>query len=183
MRMVTVGTAGALLGAAILLLPPGAAAQSLGEAAERAKKERKGKPAKVITETDLRRAGTVGTVTEAPVVAAESETSEAPAKEGTAAPAKEGTAAPAKEKTEDDLRAESEAAWRQRIQKAREDVTRLNAEAAQLQTSLNDLSQNVYGATRNGMMNRLEEVKKQLSAAQQSISDLEEEGRRSRYRQ
>jgi hypothetical protein len=173
MRIVTVGMAGALLGGAILLLPPGVAAQSLGEAAERARKERKGKPAKVITETDLRRAGTA----EAPVAAAEtSETSEAPAKEGTAA------AAPAKEKTEEELRAEAEAAWRQRLQKAREDVTRLNAEAAQLQTSLNDLSQNLYGTTRTGMMSRLEEVKKQLSAAQQSVSDLEEEGRRSRYR-
>ena len=170
MRIVTVGTAGALLGAAILLLPPGAAAQSLGEAAERAKKERKGKPAKVITETDLRRAGTV---TEAPVASETSDTTEAPAKEG--------TAAPAKEKTEEELKAEAEAAWRQRIQKAREEVTRLNAEAAQLQTNLNDLSQNLYGATRASMLNRLEEVKKQLSAAQQSVSDLEEQGRRSRY--
>lgn len=171
-------TAGALLGIAILILPPPAATQSLAEAAERAKKERKGKPAKVITESDLRRAGTgPGTVTEAPVASETSETSETPAKEG-------APAAPAKtEKTEEELRAEAEANWRERLQKAQADVTRLNAEAAQIQTALNDLSQNLYGATRTGMLSRLEEVKKQLSAAQQSVTDLEEEGRRSRFRQ
>jgi len=67
------------------------------------------------------------------------------------------------------------------VQKAQADVTRLNAEASALQTSLNDLSQNLYGANRANIMNRLDEVKKQLATAQQAVSDLQEEGRRSRF--
>jgi uncharacterized phage infection (PIP) family protein YhgE len=180
-----VSTAAALLAAALLTLPQVVSAQSLGEAAERAKRERErraGKP-KVITDQDLRSAGS--RVQELPVSSSESEdaTEAAPAAEGTTT---EGTpaAAPAKaEKTEDELRAEAEAKWRERVQQARAEVSRLSAEANQLQTSLNDLSQNIYGSNRAATLTRLEEVRKQLSTAQQSIADLEEEGRRSRFRQ
>jgi len=38
-----------------------------------------------------------------------------------------------------------------------------------------------YGANRANIMNRLDEVKKQLATAQQAVSDLQEEGRRSRF--
>jgi hypothetical protein len=170
--------AAALLAAALLALPQVASAQSLGEAAERAKKERKGgSKTKVITETELRQAGAGRP--EAPVSSSETATEAAPAAEGAAA----ATAAPAKpEKTEDELRAEAEAKWRDRVQKAREEIGRLNTEANALQTSLNDLSQNLYGSNRTATMNRLDEVKKQLAAAQQAVADLEEEGRRSRFR-
>jgi hypothetical protein len=169
-----VSVAAALLAAAFLAFPMAASAQSLGEAAEKAKRERKGKT-KVITETELRR----GTL-EPPVTSSEtteaSDSKETP-KEGTAA------AAPAKaEKTEEELRAEAETKWRERVQKAEADVTRLRAEANQLQTALNDISQNLYGATRTGMLNRLESVNKDLAAAQQTVADLQEEGRRARYR-
>jgi DNA repair exonuclease SbcCD ATPase subunit len=180
-----VSTAAALLAAALLTLPQVVSAQSLGEAAERAKRDRErrgGKP-KVITDQDLRSAGS--RVQELPVSSSESEgaTEAAPAAEGATT---EGTttAAPAKaEKTEDELRAEAETKWRERLQQARAEVSRLSAEAAQLQTSLNDLTTNVYGSNRAATMTRLDEVKKQISAAQQSVTDLEEEGRRSRFRQ
>jgi chromosome segregation ATPase len=167
----------ALLAAALLALPRVASAQSLGEAAERAKKERKGgSKTKVITDTELRQAGAGRP--EAPVSSSETATEAPPAAEGAAA-----TGAPAKpEKTEDELRAEAEAKWRDRVQKARDEIGRLNTEANALQTSLNDLSQNLYGAHRTATMNRLDEVKKQLAAAQQAVADLEEEGRRSRFR-
>jgi len=176
-----VSTAAALLAAALLTLPQAVSAQSLGEAAERAKRERarKGGKPKVITEQDLRRAGS--RVPEPPVSSSETATEAAPAADAAAATA---ATAPAKaEKTEDELRAEAEAQWRDRLQKARDEVSRLNAEANQLQTSLNDLSQNLYGSNRAATMTRLDEVKKQLAAAQQSVADLEEEGRRSRFRQ
>lgn len=169
--------AAALLAAAVLALPQAVSAQSLGEAAERAKKERKGgTKTKVITDAELRQAG--GTRPEPPVTSSEPEPAAAPAPAEGAAPA----TAPAKaEKTEDELRAEAQAAWRGRVQKAQADVTRLNAEASTLQTSLNDLSQNLYGSNRANTMNRLDEVKKQLATAQQAVADLEEEGRRSRF--
>ena len=64
----------------------------------------------------------------------------------------------------------------------RADVTRLSSEASQIQTALNDISQNLYGATRTGLMSRLDEVNKDLATARQSVADLQEEGRRSRYR-
>ena len=169
--------AAALLAAAVLALPQVVSAQSLGEAAERAKKERsKGGKPKVITDSELRQAGAgrpeerVTSSDSAPAVEA------APA-EG-AAPA---TTAAKPEKTEDELRAEAQANWRDRSAKAQAEVTRLNAEANTLQTSLNDLSQNLYGSNRANTMNRLDEVKKQLATAQQAVADLEEEGRRSRF--
>ena len=167
--------AAALMAAAVLALPQVVSAQSLGEAAERAKKERKGgSKSKVITNDELRQAG--GTRYEPPVTSSEPEPAAAPA-DG-AAPA----TTPAKpEKTEDELRAEAQANWRDRVQKAQAEVTRLNAEANTLQTSLNDLSQNLYGSNRANTMTRLDEVKKQLAAAQQAVVDLEEEGRRSRF--
>lgn len=170
--------AATLVAAALLALPQAVSAQSLGEAAEKAKKERKGgTKTKVITDSDLRQAGAGRP--EEPVTSSETAAPTAPA-EG-AAP---GTAAaPAKpEKTEDELRAEAEAKWRDRLQKTRDELGRLNTEANTLQTSLNDLSQNLYGTNRSATMNRLDEVKKQMAAAQQSVADLEEEGRRSRFR-
>jgi hypothetical protein len=167
----------ALLAAAFLAFPLAVSAQSLGEAAERAKKERKGGKGKVITESELRRAGTG----EAPV--SSSESTEAADSKETPKEAAAGTTPAKAEKTDEELRAEAEAKWRERVQKAQDDVTRLSSEASQLQTALNDVSQNLYGAARTGMMTRLEEVQKQLAAAQQSVSDLQEEGRRSRYRQ
>jgi hypothetical protein len=185
-----ISTAVAVLTAALLALPQPAPAQSLGEAAERAKKERKGGKTKVITETDLRQAGG-SRVSEPPVSASEAapEAAAAPAQaEGQAEVQAEGpgsteSSPPSGAKTEDELRAEAQAAWRDRMQKAQADVTRLTTEANQLQLSLNDLSQNVYGTRRTAAMNRLDEVKKQLATAQQSVVDLEEEGRRSRFRQ
>jgi hypothetical protein len=180
----------ALVALAVLGLPRAGSAQSLGEAAERAKKERKGTKTKVITENELRRAG--GGAQEAPVTAAEpaDAPAEAPAEatttEGGSVSSSEGgaaSAAPARtEKTEDELRAEAQAAWRDRMQKAQADVARLNTEANQLQTNLNDLTQNLYGTNRTATMNRLDEVKKQLATAQQTVVNLEEEGRRSRFR-
>jgi hypothetical protein len=131
------------------------------------------------------------------VTSSEPEPAAAPADGAAAAPADGAAAAPAdgaapessdsaprdrQVKTEDELRAEAEAKWRERLQQSRNDVSRLNAEADKLQTGLNDMTQNLYGANRTNAMNRLEEVKKQLAAAQTSVADLEEEGRRSRFR-
>ena len=168
--------AAALLAAAVLALPQVVSAQSLGEAAEKAKKERKGSKTKVITDSELRQAGAGRP--EEPVTSSDG----APAPEASPADGAAASATPAKaEKTEDELKAEAQASWRDRVQKAQAEVTRLNAEANQLQTSLNDLSQNLYGSNRTNTMNRLDEVKKQLATAQQTVADLQEEGRRSRF--
>jgi len=88
----------------------------------------------------------------------------------------------AKPKTEEELRAEQEKAWRERLQQAQEDVTRLQAGIDSMQRDLGDPTMGVYGAGRAKSISRLEEAQKQLAAAKQKVEDLQEEGRRSRYR-
>jgi hypothetical protein len=159
-------------------------AQSLAEVAARTKqkekedKEKSGKPAaKVYTESDLRGSGS-GTMSqmEGPVATASPAPGATAAATGVVPPAGE------KVKTEDELRAEAQAAWRERLSKAEADVARINDDINRAQTALNDISGPLYGGTRAGLITRLEDDKRQLAAAQQAIADLQEEGRRARYR-
>ena len=55
-------------------------------------------------------------------------------------------------------------------------------EVNRAQTALNDISGPLYGGTRAGLITRVEEGKRQLVIAQQNVVDLQEEGRRARYR-
>lgn len=156
-------------------------AQSLGELAakEQARREKErqkhGGASKVITEADLHGAGR-GTYSNAGA------TSPAPEASPAEAAATEAKPAAAKEKTPEEIRAEQENDWRQRIQKARDEVTRLAAQLDRLQQSLNDLSGPVYGSGRTALLNQFETTKTDLAAARQKVGDLEEEGRRNSYR-
>jgi hypothetical protein len=171
--------------AALLASTALASAQSLGELAakekERRDKERqkRGGASKVLTENDLRGAGR-GTFSNAGA------TNTTPAPEASPAPGAatdaKAAAAPAKEKSADEIRAEQENDWRQRIQQARDEETRLAAELDRLQQSLNDLSGPVYGSGRTALLNQFETTKTSLAAARQKVLDLEEEGRRNSYR-
>jgi hypothetical protein len=168
-----------LTGAAVTLAAAVAWPQSLAEIAarekERQEKERKkaGGPSKVIKEEDLRGRG-AGTYSQPGTAASPT----AAASPGAVAAGEKGE----KPKTEDELQAERESDWRDRQQKAQEEVTRLSGEVDRLQTALNDVSQNLYGATRTGLLNRLDQAQKDLATAKQKVADLQEEGRRSRYR-
>ena len=159
------------------LLPGASSAQNLAEAAAKEKERRKGHSGRVFTEEDLRKAGGARAREAAPAEPAvvTADATAAP-KEGAA---KEGAAKP---KTEDELKADRETAWRQRLAKANADVARLSAEADTLQQGANDLTQNLYGASRAGQLAKLEETRKQLAAARDSASALEDEGRRSGFR-
>ncbi|HEY7410191.1 MAG TPA: hypothetical protein VII13_05595 [Vicinamibacteria bacterium] len=170
----------------MLLLVSGVASaqdQNLGELAAREKerRERDGKkPAKTYTEYELGTAGK-GTVSQpgaVDVVTPAAATTTTAAAAGTAAKAGEKPA----EKTEDELRAERETAWRQQVTEARDEVTRLQTRIGELQNSLNDLTATLYGTNRTGLLNQMEQARKDLGAAQQKVADLEEEGRRNRYR-
>ena len=154
-------------------------AQSLAEVAERNRKKeaQKGKPGKVYTETDLRgRPGPGGAMSamEGPVATVAA----SPAPGTSPAPG----ASPAA-KSEDELRAEAEAAWRERLQKANEDVTRIQSEVDRGQTALNDISGPLYGGTRAGLIAKVEEGQRQLAVARQLVLDIQEEGRRARFRE
>ena len=163
--------------AALALAAP-SPAQSLAEVAARTKKEKEektAKPAKVYTESDLRGRPGAGNVSQmdGPVAVM---ASPAPGAVAGATPAGE------KPKTEDEERAEKLADWRDRLQKADADVARLTDDVNRAQTALNDLTGPLYGGNRAGLQTRHDDSKRQLAQAQQAVMDLQEEGRRARYR-
>ncbi len=174
MRIVPVAS---LLAAACLLSAMPSSAQSMAELAAREKERRsKAKNAgKAYTESDLGKGGTSAPATAAPAAA----DSKAVAAADAAKPA--GDAAQ-KEKTDDELKAEREKAWRDKLTQANAEITRLQSRADDLQRALNDLSQNLYGSTRARQASELEQVQKTLAASRKSLEDLQEEGRRSGYR-
>lgn len=168
---------------AVALAVP-AAAQSLAEIAAQTRKKREeqkkagGGSGKVITDADLRSGGS-GRYQPVDVSGAPAPEASPAATAGTAA------AAPAGEKprTDEELAAERQAAWREKLQKAQADIARYNEDINRYQTALNDLSGGpIYGGTRTGLMNKLEEARRSLAAAQQALSDTQEEGRRNGWR-
>ena len=163
----------AVTAAAVAILAPPSPAQSLAEVAARTKKKESGKPAKVYTESDLRgRPAASGSMSQM----------EGPAATSAASPAPGAVPAGEKVKTDEEERAEKQADWRERLQKAEGDVTRISEEVNRAQTALNDISGPLYGGTRAGLITRVEEGKRQLALAQQAVLDIQEEGRRARYR-
>lgn len=166
--------------AAALALPHLAAAQSLAEIAAREREKRKGqKPTgKVITEDDLRRGGQGrGTVNTEPTATA----SPAP---GQAAQAGAAGAAGAAEKpkTDDEVRAEQEKAWRDKLKKAQDDLQRVNQAIAALQKNLDNIAGNLYSTQRTTLLSEMEKLKAEQLTTQQQVAAVEEEGRRSRFR-
>lgn len=162
--------------AALLLSAAPTSAQSLSELAAKERERRakaKAGASKTYTESDLGKG--------APIAPPEVATD--PKAAGTPAAADAAKTDPAKkEKTEDEQKAERETAWREKVTKATAEVTRLQARADLLQTALNDLSQNLYGSTRQAQAAELEQVQGQLQTARKSLEDLQEEGRRNSYR-
>lgn len=162
----------------LFCLAQGAAAQSLAEVAAKQKENRKGKQSKVYTEEDLKRSGPRG--------GAPAEGAAGGGESAAAAPAAgsqgEGGAAPAAPKSDDELKAERETAWREKLIKARDNVTQLTSEVSRTEAALGDLTVSVYGAARANRLTALDRAKQQLVAAQQTVADLEEEGRRNGFR-
>jgi hypothetical protein len=166
--------------AVVLLAGSVARAQSLGELAAKEKERREqerqknGGATKVITEDDLRGGGK-GTFSNA------AGTTGAAGEAAKDAPA-DGSKPAAKEKTDDEIKAEQQAAWRKRLDDANAQVVTLTTRVNELQTALNDMTGNLYSTGRTNALSDLEKAKAELAAAQQSITDLEEEGRRNRFR-
>src|SRR5262249_11258063 len=86
-----------------------------------------------------------------------------------------------KPKTEDEIRADQEKEWRDKLTQAQADVSTWTAEVARLQTILNDNTTPVYGLTANtgraAVATQLDNAKKQLAAAQQAVGNLQAGGR------
>ena len=148
---------------------------SLGEIAAREKNKKKGKP---ITEEDLRSHRTGGTVSQ-PSGAAGSATPTASPSPGAAGEKKDGAEKPP---TEDELFQAAQKAWQEKMTQAQSDVTNWTGEVARIQAALNDNTGPMYGAGRAARADSLENAKRQLAAAQTTLENLQEEGRRNRYR-
>ena len=152
--------------------------QSLAEVAAR-EKERQGKVKKktggaahVITEDDLRGRG-AGTYSQPGAgTAATPSSSPSPG----ASPGAE------KPKTEDEIRAEQEKAWRDRLEHFQAEVTRLTGVVDSLQRDLGDMTGPLYGGSRTSLLNNLDKAQKSLAEARLQVEAIQEEGRRNRYR-
>ena len=168
---------------AVLALPTFAGAQSMAELAAREREKRKTqKPSgKVITDEDLRRGSTGtgrGTVNTAPGESAPA-TAASPAAGGAQPAAAAGAQKP---KTEEELRAEQEQAWRERLKKAQAEVQRVTLALETVNRSLSDMTGNLYGAQRTTLLAEADKLKIEQQVVQQQLAAVEEEGRRSRFR-
>jgi len=152
--------------------------QSLAEVAAREKerqdklKKKTGGAAHVITEDDLRGRG-AGTYSQPGAgTAATPSSSPSPG----ASPGAE------KPKTEDEIRAEQEKAWRDRLEHFQAEVTRLTGVVDSLQRDLGDMTGPLYGGSRTSLLNNLDKAQKSLAEARLQVEAIQEEGRRNRYR-
>lgn len=168
----------AVSAAAFLLVAVGVQAQSLTDAAakEKARRRSVSKPAKVVTDEELRQGG--GTVSSSGTENAPA-TGEAKTAEGQAG--KEGGPAK-KEKTEDELKAEAQAQWRKRMDAANAELAQAQTLATQIQAELNDTSGGVYTPRRAGLQTQLDDARKKQTEAEQKVAALSEEGRRNGWR-
>jgi hypothetical protein len=183
--------AAALAAVAIGLAYVPASAQSLGEVAAREKarrdkEAREGKarpPVKVITDDELRGRVTSGTLSQpaADTTGTPAEGGDATASLQSGAPANPVAPAAAPEKSEDELRAERQAEWRQKLTDAQAKAASLRARRDQMQADLAD-TKSLYGPNRASIANHLEKTKADLAAAEQEVATLEDTGRRNRYR-
>jgi len=153
-------------------------AESLGEVAAREKEKRKGKKdGKVITEEELLRAKGAGLSMNDGSPASAPAPAPAAAKEGEAkdkdgkplAPGVKAADAP-KEKTEEELKAERQKAWSDRLDKAKGNV-------AAIQKGVSDLEATPGLYNNAAATAQLADARKQLTAAQAQVAAIEEEGR------
>ena len=176
MRPWILAVAAAVAAAAVVV--PSVSAQSLAEVAARNKKKDgdKAKP-KVYTEDDLRgRPATAGAMSQmeggTDAVVAPGAVAASPAPGAAVAPGK----------SEDELKAEREAEWRQRVQQANSEALQLQTEIDRAQLVLNDITGPLYGGGRTALIERVEDGQRRLAATKKRIEDLQEEGRRARFR-
>jgi hypothetical protein len=166
-----------ILAVSALLVGGVASAQGLGDAAAREKQRRQSEETtqgKVYTEDDLG-------PSMAPV--AVPQTLPASAEEGSSAEdAGEDEASP-ETSSADEQRAQAEAAWRQRLEQARQEADVYQDVINKLQQELNNVySGGMYTSGRASKAAFLEENQRLLAETQKRIADLEAEGRRNNYR-
>jgi hypothetical protein len=144
------------------------AAQSLPEAADKQKKERKGQ-AKVYTDDDLRKAG-ARTATPPEIGA--------PADAAKAEPAAAATKPKADEKTDDQLRAEKKADLEKKFQEQQAIIVQVRKAMDDAQRELSDLSNYTMGPRRAALAKVVDDGNAAIAKANAAIADVEEQARR-----
>lgn len=160
-----------------LLLGSFASAQGLGDVSAQEKQKRQASgatEAKVYTEGDLGPSMAPVAVPET-LPAAEGET---PTAADAAETGGEGEEAP----SADEQRAQAEAAWRKKLEQARQEEQVYQDVIDKLQLELNDTSGGIYNPGRASKIAFQEENQQLLADVRQRIADLEQEGRVNRYR-
>jgi hypothetical protein len=157
-------------------------AQTLTQAAAQEKAKRKGKtPPKPITDEDLAKAGAGKGALSLPDGATATDPAAADAKK--TAGTTTGTGTPAKkEKTEDEIRAERQGEWSQKLDLARQQARVHHENIDRIQTDLNDVSGGIYTTRRTALLNMLDSENAALAKSNTDIEQLEEEGRRNGFR-
>jgi hypothetical protein len=149
-------------------------AESLGEVAAREREKKKGKPAgKVITEQDLGKRSGRGNYNNPDETQAPPPDTTEPATGETPQVAADG-AVKDKPKTTEEVRAEAQTAWRERLKKKNEQVTALQAQITQLEGGF------TYADA--GAQARLKKAQADLATAQAELAALEDERRRNGWR-
>ncbi|MCG6920258.1 MAG: hypothetical protein LJF15_04110 [Acidobacteria bacterium] len=158
-----------------LLLASFASAQGLGDVATQEKEKRKAAPkteSKVYTENDLGPSvAPVGVPSSLPT------DSEASADEGEEGDGEDAEAAAAA----DEQRAQAEAAWRKKLERAQKEQEVYQDVIDRLQQELNDISGGVNTPARAAKIAFLEENKQLLAEARERVATLEAEGRANGY--
>lgn len=141
------------------------AAQSLPEAAERQKKERKGQ-ARVYTDEDLKRAGARTAFPAEPAPSAE------------ASPAAAAAKTKAEEKTDDQLRADKKAELEKKIQEQQQIIAQVRKMMDDAQRELNDLSNYTVGPRRAALLKVIDDGNAEIAKANAAMAEIEEQARR-----
>jgi len=176
----SLGVAGAAALAALLALPAPGSGQSLAELAKKEKERRKATQgsAKTYTEDDLGRKGgrpNIGIAEGSGSAAGASASGTATTSEGSEAGGE--AAASATDDRDAQLRQ-----WREEVQKADEEVTRLATELQNLQAAA---GQDLYSSTVESREQRrlaVEQAQARLAEARQKVEQLEAQGRRNAFR-
>lgn len=167
MRLIAVVVTGTL---SLGLAAPWAGAQGLAEAAAKEKERRKGTSGKVITESDLRKAGSGD----------QSFDADAPADANAAPAAADGTTDPkvAKEKTDDEKHAERGVAIQKELDGERAHIADLNKDIALRESELAGTTDGVVEGRRAQLLKYVADANAAVATHQAQIDKLTEEARR-----
>jgi uncharacterized coiled-coil protein SlyX len=149
---------------------PAVAQESMAQAAERQKKARTGQT-KVITESDLRSNRGKGY--------SAAEVDGAAAQPTTAAVATTAATPAAAPKSDDQVRAEKRAEIEAKIKQWNDFIVETRKSADQAQAEMNDLRDATLGNRRAGLQRIIDEANQHIVEAQQTITELQEQARRS----